>query len=617
MTSSIDQSAAVSPSSAALEKNASQRIERKQEKSLWQLLQPLKAPLIRNRRLLGLTILAGWGKFAAPVAIPLIIGGIIDMLVGVSGVTVTAAAMQGHLAFYGPILMGLIVLISVSTYFRSALAQRLSARVQHHLRKRLFFHMQRLSVSFFHKHHAGALGSRVSSDINHSAVILNKGVIQWAMDGVALILTISIIFYFNWILALITVGLLAINGIVIRKLGPPIRIQRKAIQERQSSVTGCAAEYFAGISVVKAYAGEGASSKNFSDTSRTVRDAQVVNSTLQGRFQGMTQCLVLLTQVAVVFVGAWMITFHPELLSHGELVTFLLYVGHVNGSVQRLADSMMELQDGVAALDRINDILSIYPSPPEAKNPVSPVIKGDLCFDHVTFGYDKRNPVLHDFSYHFEQGKSYALVGPSGGGKSTVTQLMLRFYDPQEGSISIDGHDLRTVAKPHYRSHVAVVLQDPIIFSGNVLDNIGFADVDASPQRIKAAAEAAQAHDFIAELPQGYHSRLGERGVALSGGQRQRIAIARALMRDPKLLILDEATSALDTVTERAIQNMVEELHGTRTMIVIAHRLSTIRNVDRILVVEDGHLIEEGSFDELIAAGGAFAELAEEQEQAD
>ncbi|NRA36688.1 MAG: ABC transporter ATP-binding protein, partial [Planctomycetes bacterium] len=299
------------------------------------------------------------------------------------------------------------------------------------------------------------------------------------------------------------------------------------------------------------------------------------------------------------------------------LVAFLLYIPHVNGSVQRLSDSMMELQDGVAALDRIHDIHSIMPAPPEACKPIYPDLHGNIRFDNVTFAYDEKNPVLHNFSYNFEAGKSYALVGPSGGGKSTITQLMLRFYDPQEGSILIDDHPLMKVGKQHYRSNVSVVLQDPIIFSGTVAENIGFADADAGFERIQQAARDAQADEFITSMPKGYDSRLGERGVALSGGQRQRIAIARALMRDPKLLILDEATSALDTITERSIQQVTEKLQGTRTMIVIAHRLSTIRTVDKILVIEDGRLIEEGSYDELIAAHGHFSQLAaEEQEHA-
>lgn len=592
-------------------------IGRQKDVSLMRLLEPLKEPLARRWPLLVLTILAGWGKFAVPLAIPWMAGRVFDTVLPHGDNPAPANANQ-VLLMYSMFAILIAVIIGIATFYRSALAQRLTAAVTHHLRKRLFFHMQRLSVSFFHKHHAGALGSRVSSDINHSAVILNKGIIQWSMDGMALIAASIIMFFMNWKLAIMVLGLLSINAVIIRIIGPKIRRQRKTIQDRQSAVTGCAAEYFAGISVVKAYAGEKASSANFKDTSRGVHDAQVVNSKYQGTFQALTSTVVLLTVLAVIFLGSYIIVHNPEELSKGALLAFMLYVGHVNGAVQRLSDSMVELQDGVAALDRLHDVHSIMPAPPEAAHPIYPRINGEIAFKDVTFSYPKQDEaVLKDFNYTFEAGKSYALVGTSGSGKSTITQLMLRFYDPQHGSIEIDGKPLRKISKHHYRSHVAVVLQDPIIFSGSVAENIGFADAEANFERIQAAAKAAQADEFICDLPHGYNSPLGERGVSLSGGQRQRIAIARALMRDPKLLILDEATSALDNVTERAIQEVTDQLHGTRTMIVIAHRLSTIRHVDRILVIDQGRLVEEGRYDELNERGGHFATFAAEQQEAE
>ena len=592
-------------------------IGRNKDVSLMRLLEPLKRPLVRRWRLLVLTILAGWGKFMVPLAIPWMAGQVFDTVLPVGDGPAPADANQ-TLLIYSIAAVFIVCVIGVATFYRSALAQRLGASVTHHLRKRLFFHMQRLSVSFFHRHHAGALGSRVSSDINHAAVILNRGIIQWSMDGMALMVASVIMFCMNWKLAIMVLGLLSINAFIIRMLGPKIRRQRKTIQERQSAVTGCAAEYFAGISVVKAYAGEKESSANFKDTSRGVHDAQVVNSKYQGTFQGLTHSVVLLTLLAVIFLGSYIIIHNPDELTKGALLAFMLYVGHVNGAVQRLSDSMVELQDGVAALDRLHDVHSIMPAPPEADHPIYPKLDGHITFDEVTFSYPKTDePVLRKFSYNFEAGKSYALVGTSGSGKSTITQLMLRFYDPQEGAIKIDGHPLKKISKHHYRSHVAVVLQDPIIFSGSVAENIGFADADANFERIQAAAKAAQADEFIQELQHGYNSPLGERGVSLSGGQRQRIAIARALMRDPKLLILDEATSALDNVTERAIQEVTDQLHGTRTMIVIAHRLSTIRHVDRILVIDNGELVEEGGYDELIERDGHFAAFAESQQEAE
>jgi ATP-binding cassette, subfamily B, bacterial len=295
-------------------------------------------------------------------------------------------------------------------------------------------------------------------------------------------------------------------------------------------------------------------------------------------------------------------------------VKFIMLIGALNGAVQRLIDAMAQVQDGVAALERINDLLIISPNPAEHKTPTTPTISGALSFDQVTFAYKDR-PVVENFSFTFQAGRTYALVGPSGSGKSSLCQLMLRFYDPQTGAVRIDGHDLRAIQQQHYRQSVAVVLQDPIIFSTSVRDNIDFGVDNPTEADVIRAAKQAQAHEFISELPDGYATRLGERGMSLSGGQRQRIAIARALMRQPKVLILDEATSALDTVTERSIQEVIDHLRGSCTIIVIAHRLSTIRNVDDIVVLDHGHIAEHGSYDDLLAQDGLFARLVEEQEK--
>jgi ATP-binding cassette subfamily B protein len=278
-----------------------------------------------------------------------------------------------------------------------------------------------------------------------------------------------------------------------------------------------------------------------------------------------------------------------------------------------MVEGINQLQEGLAALERIGELLRVLPTPADSPEAIEPPLAGRIEFRDVRFAYQGR-PVIDGFSFPFERGRSYALVGPSGSGKSTLCQLMLRFWDPDAGEIRIDGHELRAIRQAWYRQNVAVVLQDPVIFSATVRDNIDFAVDGATQAQVERAAREAQAHDFIMALPQGYDTRLGERGVSLSGGQRQRIAIARALMRDPKLLILDEATSALDTVTEREIQAVIDRLHGSRTVVVIAHRLSTVRNVDEILVLDRGRLVEHGAWDSLIASGGVFARLAAEQE---
>jgi ABC-type multidrug transport system fused ATPase/permease subunit len=572
------------------------------------LLQPLKNPLKRQWKLAALTILAGWGKFALPMGVPLITGHLIDDVL----LQPANADTRMDLLRLGGISLVLLFFLGIAAYYRSALAQELASSLQHSLRQRMFYHIQRLSMRFFNRHHAGSLGSRVSSDITYAGVVVDKGLIQLSLDGLSLLTLGGVMLYINPWLALLCFIFLSGNAWVVRHYSPGIRLGRKNIQEQQSSVTGRAAEYFSAITVVKAFAGEQQSGREFTASSEQVMDLQVANSKLQGAFQSLSNTLVIACQITVALVGSWMILYHPGSLTKGDLVGFLLFVGLINGSVQRLTDSLIQIQDGFVALERIRDILQIHPSPADAENPLTPELTGSIRFEHVDFGYQKKQ-VLFDLSFELAAGKSYALVGPSGSGKSTLTQLMLRFYDPWAGRILLDENALTAIGQSHYRRQVAVVLQDPIIFSTSVRENIGFAVDEPTPEAIEKAARAAQAHEFIVEMPLGYESRLGERGVALSGGQRQRIAIARALMRDPRLLILDEATSALDSVTERSIQDVVDQLQGTRTVVIIAHRLSTVRNVDEILVMDKGRLVERGSYQQLKERGGLFSELLEQQ----
>ncbi len=575
---------------------------------LWTLLEPLKKPLKKQWKLAALTILAGWGKFILPMGVPLITGHLIDKIL----LQPANADTRMDLLRLGGISLVLLFFLGVSAYYRSRLAQELASNLQHNLRRRMFHHIQRLSMRFFNRHHAGSLGSRVSSDITYAGVVVDKGLIQLSLDGLSLLTLGGVMLYINPWLAMLCFVFLSGNAWVVRHYSPGIRSGRKNIQEQQSSVTGRAAEYFSAITVVKAFAGEQQSGRAFTSSSEQVRDLQVANSKLLGAFQSLSNTLVIACQITVALVGSYMILYYPGSLSKGDLVGFLLFVGLINGSVQRLTDSLIQIQDGFAALERIHDILAIHPSPADKEEALTPKLTGALRFEDVKFGYQKKQ-VLFDLSFDLEAGKTYALVGPSGSGKSTLTQLMLRFYDPWEGRILLDEFPLTDISQSHYRHQVAVVLQDPIIFSTSVRENIGFAVDDPTDEAIEKAARAAQAHEFILEMPEGYHSRLGERGVALSGGQRQRIAIARALMRDPRILILDEATSALDSVTERNIQAVVDELRGTRTVVIIAHRLSTVKNVDEILVMEKGRLTERGNYQTLKEKGGLFAELLEQQ----
>jgi ABC-type multidrug transport system fused ATPase/permease subunit len=576
-----------------------------------ELFAPLGPPLRQTRNLIIGTVIAGWAKFFLPLIVPWATSRVIDHVL--SPEAAGRADRLDELAWLTGLCAVAIVLLGIATYFRHILTVRTVALVQHHLRRRLFHHVQRLSMAFFQRHHAGALGARVSSDIGYAGSLLDRGLIQYALDGVFFIVASGLLLWLDWRLTLAAYAVLALNAWVLWVYAPRIRRQQKAVQEGQSQVTGKAAEFFGAISLVKAYAGEREAADEFSARSARVRDLVLETSDFQARFQGWSFALLHLSTVAVLLLGSWLIIAHPGTLTVGGLVAFLLYLGSVNGTIQRMVEGINQLQEGLAALERIGELLRVLPTPADSPEAIEPPLAGRIEFRDVRFAYQGR-PVIDGFSFPFERGRSYALVGPSGSGKSTLCQLMLRFWDPDAGEIRIDGHELRAIRQAWYRQNVAVVLQDPVIFSATVRDNIDFAVDGATQAQVERAAREAQAHDFIMALPQGYDTRLGERGVSLSGGQRQRIAIARALMRDPKLLILDEATSALDTVTEREIQAVIDRLHGSRTVVVIAHRLSTVRNVDEILVLDRGRLVEHGAWDSLIASGGVFARLAAEQE---
>ena len=575
-----------------------------------ELLAPLADPLRRIRGLIAATIVAGWAKFFLPLAIPWASGRIIDQVLGAT--QLDRQARLDELYRLGAICGVAVVLIGIATYFRHVCTVRATAQVQHQLRGRLFHHIQRLSMAFFQRHHGGALGARVSADITYAGSLLDRGLIQYVLDGGFFLVTTVILALLDWRLTLVAYAVLAVNAWLLWHYAPRIRRQQKAVQEGQSQVTGKAAEYFNAIGLVKAYAGEREVGDEFAQRSALVRDLTVETSDFQGRFQGWSFALLHLSTLAVLLVGSWLVIAWPGALSVGGLVAFMLYLGSVNGTIQRMVEGISQLQEGLAALERIGEMLRILPSPADRPDAIAPPLRGRIEFRDVRFAYQDRQ-VIDGFSFPFEAGRTYALVGPSGSGKSTLCQLMLRFWDPDGGTILIDGHELPAIRQAWYRQNVAVVLQDPVIFSTSVRDNIDFASDGATREQVERAAREAQAHDFIMALPQGYETRLGERGSTLSGGQRQRIAIARALLRDPRVLILDEATSALDTVTERGIQAVIDRLRGTRTVVVIAHRLSTIRNVDEILVLERGRLVEHGAYADLLARGGAFARLAAEQ----
>ena len=583
------------------------------KRSAWQLLRPLIPPLKDHWKLAIITILCGIGKFLIPLVIAFGLKVIIDSLQNES---LTFEQQSEQWILWIGISIAAIIATGIATYYRSALGQKLTARIQHRLRTELFHHLQHLGLAFFGRHHAGALGSRVSSDINHVSVVIDRGLIIMVMDLTTIAVIGTVLVWTNLELTLLIMIPIALSATTLKYFSPRLRRVRKALQESTSRLTGHAAETFAGITLVKASGGEESTDRAFDESSQRVTNLHVDTSKLSGKFQSYSLSILMLGQLIILMYGGWMIiNGHPG-LTVGGILLFLYYYKWIDGSVNRVVDGMLQLQDGMAALERIDDIMRQQADPLPPAHGTTPALSGEITFDQVAFHYQPEQPILHDMNFTLERGKTYALVGPSGGGKSSLFKLLLRFHDPQTGTVRIDGHNLRDIDLTHYRQQTAVVLQDPIMFSTTIAENIAFPEPEVDMNAVRHAARLAQADTFIESLPDGYETKLGERGVNLSGGQRQRIALARALMRNPCLLLLDEATSALDAVTEQAIKEVVDDLRGSRTIMIIAHRLSTVRDVDEILVIEHGRVTERGSYQQLIRGNGMFADMVSEQQLA-
>lgn len=497
-------------------------------------------------------------------------------------------------------------------YREGMLTGRLGNRLVFDLRRRLYSHIQRLSLSFFDSRQVGSIGSRVLSDISEAQRLISGGVITLAIDTVALAFTLLVLFQMEWRLTLI--AFLVMPGYVatLVYLNPRIRRASREIQEKFSQISGTVYESLAGIQVVQAFTQERAGERQFVHETHGHFDRLMGRTRLNAMLTFWTTFLTGLGTILLLWWGGVLVI--NGHLTPGRLVQFYSYVAYLYGPLSRFADLNQVYQQSMASVDRVFEILDTEPDVTESPDPHRDVpLTGRVRFENVSFGYKPERIVLKGVSLAVEPGQMVAFVGPSGSGKTTLTKLLLRFYDVTDGVIRFDGHDIRDLPLRELRQQVGVVLQEPVLFTGSVRDNILFGRPSATEAEVIAAAKAANAHDFISALAEGYDTRVGERGSHLSGGQRQRISIARALLKDPTILILDEATSALDSESERLIQEALERLMRGRTSFVIAHRLSTIINASQIVVLDQGRIVEQGTHEELLVRNGLYAELCAKQ----
>ena len=549
---------------------------------------------------LGLAVICIIMSAAANLYVPWIIKDMVDKVL-----------MNKDMMLLNLIAAGIVVVFlfrGIFYYGQSYLVSYIAQRVIIDVRELLYIKFQKLQLGYYEKKQTGTIMSYITNDVAALQAALVDSLIEMVTELSILIGSLIMMFYLDWKLSIVTLVVVPVIGQAMKIFGRKLKQSGALIQERTAEITSLLQESISGVRVVKSFAREDYEIERFQNQNNLNFKANMKSVQLSSLLTPTVEFLAAVIVAVILWFGGYQVV--NGALTAGALVAFLTYAVNLANPVKRISRVYGTINKAMAAAERVFNVLDTKEKLKDKPNAIElPKISGDVQFDHVSFGYKKDVDVLHDLTLEAKPGQVIAFVGPSGAGKSTIANLIPRFYDVTAGSIKIDGIDIRDVTIRSLREQIGVVPQETMLFSGTVKDNIRYGRLDATDEEIIEAAKAANAHNFIMHLADGYETKIGERGITLSGGQRQRIAIARAILKNPRILILDEATSALDTESEEIVQEALDKLMIGRTSFVIAHRLSTIINADKIIVLDNGKVTESGTHKELMQTGGLYSHL--------
>ena len=506
------------------------------------------------------------------------------------------------------IMFAAYILSALLQYFVTVVGHKMGTLVEADMRHDVFMHMQELSFSFFDRNRTGVLLARATNDLFEIVELAHHGPENILMCTISIVGALLMLLTVNIPLALVLLAMMPVCLIFAVKQRVRMQNANKEVKRKTGEINAAIESGISGVRTSKAFANEEVEGAKFDVANEAFKTSKEAYYKAMGLFNAGIEGAVGIMQIVVITIGGWLIM--QDRMNYIDLITFTLYVSTFTSPIRKLTFFMETWSQGMAGFERFLELMRTRPEIEDAPDATELVkARGEVRLDHVGFSYANGVPVLRDVCMEIRPGEKFALVGPSGGGKTTICHLIPRFYDVTEGAVLVDGIDVRKLTQASLRRNIGIIQQDVFIFAGTVMDNIRYGRPDATEEEIVEAARRAEIHEDIMQLPDGYYTYVGERGVVLSGGQKQRISIARVFLKNPPVLILDEATSALDSVTEARIQASFDELAKGRTCLVIAHRLSTVRNADRIAVIEEHSILEQGSREELLALNGAYAAL--------